>query len=126
MSIDAVELHVEPSDKGDSDNNLTRNHQSYLQDSLFLPEPCRKAQIKKNEWLATGSRLFKGIKNHVGDLHFSDILILNKVIIARNKIDVVAEYTFIETFGSRREPAEGFPAIYVPGECVFAGSRLFS
>lgn len=72
----------------------------------------------------TDSWLFKGLREHVEDLRFSDVVIdSDKVVTARKKIDVLGEYTFIETTPTQRQTAEMFPAVYVPGE--FTSFALF-
>lgn len=67
----------------------------------------------------TDSALFKGIKEHLGDLRLADVVVKEdggKAIMARSKVNVVGEYTFIEETPSQERKNSMFPAVYVPGE----------
>lgn len=81
--------------------------------SYRTPRPQREHE---NHLYVTDSWLFKGIQEHVDDLPFSDVVVDSDVAVAaRSRVDVLCEYTFIETTPSQRKENELFPAVYVPG-----------
>lgn len=81
--------------------------------------PRRQEENNNNNNLyVTDSWLFKGIKEYIGDLHLSSVDSDKVVAVeARCKVEVLCEYTFIETTPSQGSEAEMcFPAVYVPGK----------
>lgn len=64
----------------------------------------------------THSWLFKGIKATVGSLPLSAIEHGHKAISSRRRIEVLAEYTWIQITKGQRTANVLFPAVYAPGQ----------
>lgn len=103
-------------DKPNAEHEPTRKDRESSPIPLDLPSSYKKPRTQENHLYVTDSWLFKGIKEHIDDLHFSDVVLKNdNVVTARRKVDVLGEYTFIETTPSQEKETKVFPAIYVPG-----------
>lgn len=108
---------MQPESDTDTDTSTLQTDCESSSVSLNLPDSDEMPRTQENHLYVTDSWLFKGIKEHTDDLHFSDVVIdSDKAVTARSKVDVLGEYTFIETTPTQRKTAEMFPAVYVPGE----------
>lgn len=83
---------------------------------LDLPESYKQPRPQENYLPMTDSWLFKGIKDHIGDLPLSVITRGPEVVRARNKIEVLCEYTWVNVTPSQQAANKNFPAVYVPGK----------
>ncbi|KAG8161102.1 hypothetical protein KVR01_009366 [Diaporthe batatas] len=59
--------------------------------------------------------MVRGTVEHIEDLHLSGIPVCSKAVRSKTQIQVLGEYTWIETTPSQEKTFERFPAIYVPG-----------
>ncbi|KUI54677.1 hypothetical protein VP1G_02095 [Cytospora mali] len=71
--------------------------------------------------------MVKGTKEHVEDIYISGSLFSDKEVRSKRKIEVLCEYTWIQTTPSQEKRGDIFPAIYVPGNTRnWRGLRLRS
>ncbi|KUI70118.1 hypothetical protein VM1G_06283 [Cytospora mali] len=71
--------------------------------------------------------MVKGTKEHIEDIYISGSLFSDKEVRSKRKIEVLCEYTWIQTTPSQEKRGDIFPAIYVPGNTRnWQGLRLRS
>ncbi|KAJ4388565.1 hypothetical protein N0V93_006023 [Gnomoniopsis smithogilvyi] len=84
---------------------------------MDLPEAYRRPRKQEIDSLPiTHSWLFKGIKASIGSLQLSEIEHTQRDISSRRRIEVLAEYTWIQITKGQRMANVLFPAVYVPGQ----------
>lgn len=83
---------------------------------LEVPDAYKVRRLQEPSHLSiTDSWMFKGVKAHVGDLHLCDIVSIDEKVVSRSRIEVMCEYTWIDTTPSQERLGKTFPAVYVPG-----------
>ncbi|KAJ4416159.1 hypothetical protein N0V82_006919 [Gnomoniopsis sp. IMI 355080] len=85
--------------------------------TMNAPEAYREPGEQEPDSLPlTHGWLFKGIKTNVCNLPLRGIEHSNKDISSRRRIEVLAEYTWIQITKGQRMANVLFPAVYVPGQ----------
>lgn len=83
---------------------------------LTLPPSYRKQRPQQpNHLSVTDAWLFRGIRTRVEELALAEVVAFDGAVAARNRTQVVCEYTWVETMERGGGGANKWPAVYVPG-----------